>query len=77
MDMYVPPAVTLALRLRLIDALTAQQDGSPVLEDAALLCRPPNIERILKNSTTIGRLFAELELPANAMLSEDGHFPLD
>ena len=39
MDVHVRRAVTLALRLRSIDVLTAQEDGSAELDDDRLLQR--------------------------------------
>ncbi len=47
MDVHVPYAVTIALRLRGVDVLTAQEDGSQKLEDAALLDRATTLGRIL------------------------------
>ena len=39
MDVHVPSAITIALRVRGVDVLTAQEDNSQELEDAALLDR--------------------------------------
>lgn len=47
MDVHIPRAVTIALRLRGIDVLTAQEDGSAELDDLALLTRAASIGRIL------------------------------
>jgi len=47
MDVHVPRAVVLALRLRRVDVLTAQQDGSAQLEDGLLLKRATDLNRIL------------------------------
>jgi len=47
MDVHVPRAVVLALRLRRIDVLTAQQDGSAQLEDGPLLARATALSRTL------------------------------
>ena len=47
MDVHVPYAVTIALSLRGVDVLTAQEDGSQKLEDAALLDRATTLGRIL------------------------------
>jgi hypothetical protein len=47
MDVHVPRAVVLALRLRRVDVLTAQQDGSAQLEDGPLLERATDLIRIL------------------------------
>ena len=46
MDVHVPRAVTVALRLRGIDVLTAQEDGSAELEDGPLLRRATGLNRI-------------------------------
>jgi hypothetical protein len=47
MDVHVPRAVTVALRLRGIDVLTAQEDGSAELDDGSLLERAAELGRIL------------------------------
>ena len=47
MDVHVPRAVTTALRLRGIDVLTAQEDGSAELDDGPLLKRATELGRIL------------------------------
>ena len=47
MDVHVPRAVTVALRLREIDVLTAQEDGAAELDDARLLSRATELGRIL------------------------------
>ncbi len=47
MDQHVPKAITVGLRLRGIDVLTAQEDNSSRLEDPFLLDRASNLERIL------------------------------
>jgi predicted nuclease of predicted toxin-antitoxin system len=47
MDVHVPYAITIALRLRGVDVLTAQEDNSQELEDAALLDRATALGRIL------------------------------
>ena len=47
MDVHVPRAVTIALRLRGIDVVTAQQDGAAELEDDELLRRATDLGRIL------------------------------
>jgi len=36
MDHHVPRAITVGLRVRRVDALTAHEDGNSELEDAAL-----------------------------------------
>jgi hypothetical protein len=47
MDVHVPRAVTTAMRLRGIDVLTAQEDGSAELDDGPLLQRATELGRIL------------------------------
>jgi len=47
MDVHVRRAVTLALRIRSVDVLTAQEDGAAELDDAELLERATNLGRIL------------------------------
>ncbi len=47
MDVHVPYAITIALLLRDVDVLTAQEDGSRRLEDAALLDRATILGRIM------------------------------
>ena len=47
MDVHVPRAVTTALRLRSINVLTAQEDGSAKLDDDLLLQRATELGRIL------------------------------
>ncbi len=47
MDVHVPRAVTIGLRLRGIDVLTAQADESAGLNDSALLKRATELGRIL------------------------------
>ncbi|MCC6392358.1 MAG: DUF5615 family PIN-like protein [Bryobacterales bacterium] len=47
MDVHVPGAVTMSLRMRGIDVLTAQEDGSATLDDSTLLKRATELGRIL------------------------------
>lgn len=47
MDVHVRRAVTSALRLRSVDVLTAQEDGSAELPDDALLRRATELGRVL------------------------------
>ena len=47
MDVHVPRAVVVALRLRSIDVLTAQEDGSAELDDDRLLQRAAELGRVL------------------------------
>ena len=47
LDHHVPRAITLGLRLRGLDVLTAYEDGAGELEDAALLDRASELGRVL------------------------------
>lgn len=47
MDVHIPRAVTVALRARGIDVLTAQEDGSATLDDVSLLSRANQLGRVL------------------------------
>lgn len=47
MDVHVPYGITIGLRLRNVDVLTAQEDGSREEEDAVLLDRSTKLGRIL------------------------------
>jgi hypothetical protein len=47
MDVHVWYAVTLALRLRSVDVLTAQEDSSTELDDDRLLQRATELGRVL------------------------------
>lgn len=47
MDHNVPRAITVALRLRGVDVLTAYEDGTSELDDSALLDRASKLERVL------------------------------
>jgi Domain of unknown function (DUF5615) len=47
MDVHVPRAVTIALRHRGIDCLTAQEDGAGQIEDSAMLDRAGSLGRVL------------------------------
>jgi predicted nuclease of predicted toxin-antitoxin system len=47
MDVHVPYAITVGLRLRGVDVLTAQEDHCQELEDPALLDRATALNRIL------------------------------
>ena len=47
MDVHVPRAVTIALRLRGIEVLTAQEDDSAMLDDDLLLLRATLLGRVL------------------------------
>lgn len=47
MDVHVPYAITIGLRLRGVDVITAQEDGSRKLEDSDLLNRVTTLGRIM------------------------------
>ena len=47
MDVHVPDAITIGLRLRGVDVLTAQEDGTRRLSDAMLLDRATALDRVL------------------------------
>jgi predicted nuclease of predicted toxin-antitoxin system len=47
MDVHVPDAITVGLRLRRVDVLTAQEDGARRLSDALLLDRATASARVL------------------------------
>ena len=47
MDVHVRRAVTEGLRLRSVDVLTAQEDGTTLLEDSELLNRATALGRVL------------------------------
>lgn len=47
MDHHVPRAITVGLRLRGVDVLTAYEDGSSELDDSALLDRADELKRVL------------------------------
>jgi predicted nuclease of predicted toxin-antitoxin system len=47
MDVHVRRAVTDGLRLRSVDLLTAQEDGTSQLEDPELLDRATSLDRLL------------------------------
>ena len=46
-DVHIPRAITNGLRLRGVDVLTAQEDGSITLTDVELLDRATKLNRIL------------------------------
>ena|ERR1700722_19721943 len=68
MDVNVPRAVTMALRLRSIDVLTAQEDGSATLDDDLLLQRATQLGRILVSQD------ADLLREGAWLLREGRHF---
>jgi hypothetical protein len=47
MDVHVPRAVTVALRLRGVDVRTAQEDDAALLDDPSLLKRSTVLSRVL------------------------------
>jgi len=47
MDHHVPRAITVGLRLRGVDVLTAYEDAASELDDSALLDRAGELERVL------------------------------
>ncbi len=47
MDVHVPYAITIALRLRGVDVRTAQENPARELEDAALLDRATTLGRVM------------------------------
>ncbi len=47
MDVHVPRAVVVGSRLKGIDVLTAQEDGSALLDDLFLLNRATELRRVL------------------------------
>ena len=47
MDVHVPAAITRALRMRGVDVLTSQEDGTARLSDELLLDRATSLGRVL------------------------------
>jgi hypothetical protein len=47
MDVHIPRAITLGLRLRAIDVLTAQENGGGEMSDPELLDRATELERVV------------------------------
>src|SRR6476659_6879680 len=47
MDVHVPRSISIGLRLRGVDVLTAQDDGAAEFSDAALLDRANELQRAL------------------------------
>ena len=45
MDVHVPKAITVGLRLRDVDVLTAQEDGTTTFSDTELLDRSSGLQR--------------------------------
>jgi len=52
MDVHVPRSITVALRMRDVDVLTAQQDGSASLDDTQLLLRSTFLGRVMVSQDT-------------------------
>ena len=50
MDVHVPKAITLGLRLRDVDVVTAQEDNTDRLSDPDLLDRATALQRVLFSS---------------------------
>ena len=50
MDVHVPMPITSALRLRAVDVLTAQEDGTDRFSDSDLLDRSGELRRVLVTS---------------------------
>ena len=59
MDVHVPRSVAEQLRLRGVDVLTAIEDGSDTLDDAALLERATSLHRVLVTQDIRFRVRAE------------------
>ena len=53
MDVHIPRAVTNGLRLRGVDVLTAQEDGTITMTDSELLDRASELNRILYSQDEI------------------------
>jgi Domain of unknown function (DUF5615) len=47
MDVHIPKPITVGLRLRGVDVMTAQEDGATELSDPALLDRATELQRLL------------------------------
>lgn len=47
MDAHIPRAITIELRIRKVDVLTAQEDGADILPDPELLDRATQLNRVL------------------------------
>lgn len=47
MNAHIPRAITLGLRMRTVDVLTAQEDGADTLPDPELLDRVTQLERVI------------------------------
>jgi hypothetical protein len=47
MDQHVPRAITIGLRLRGADVITAFEDGASTMDDSQLLSRAGELDRVL------------------------------
>jgi predicted nuclease of predicted toxin-antitoxin system len=47
MDVHIPHSITLGLRLKAADVLTAQEDGTAIFSDSELLDRATELGRVL------------------------------
>ncbi|MBI5205296.1 MAG: DUF5615 family PIN-like protein [Nitrospirae bacterium] len=47
MDVHIPKAITVGLRLRGIDVITAQEDNADTLSDSELMARATALNRVL------------------------------
>ena len=56
MDVHVPQAITDQLRLRGVDVMTAQEDGSDELDDTVLLARDGDAKDNLHAGHSIPRV---------------------
>ena len=83
MDVHIPKAITVGLRLRGVDVLTAQEDGTLTLSDSDLLDRATTLGRILyshdddllgeaRNRLTLGADFAGV-VYSHQLTSPIGH----
>jgi predicted nuclease of predicted toxin-antitoxin system len=68
MDVHVPRAVMMALRMRGIDVLTAQEDGTAEWDDGPLLKRATQLGRILVSQDE------DLLREGTRLQKEDGEF---
>jgi len=53
MDVHIPKAITVQLRLSGVDVLTAQEDGRAEVDDAILLDRATELGRVLLRRTKV------------------------
>jgi len=65
MDVHVRREVTVGLRMRGVDVLTAQEDGAATLPDAELLTRATELGRVLFSQDTD---FEQNKIPAQVRL---------